>query len=302
MLMEALYSLIIVISIRLELSRVCSFVKSVLSLIFFKDIFLNIVVNIEEYITQMFYCKTWIFWGLDMNEWLKPGKFPLRADQQRIFLHQKGCNFYPPTFSWALFLTAENEQWHSSHGKESRKGGVDLSSSSAWTSIPHSSETTRRQAPLVCCQQTQSSAGLYAAPSKSICPPFLPGSTRHFIQGQELPAAVKVGVPSAFACAAISRVPDPASDLMHRQLEKVQMTELPALDLSSSNLAPLNQASRLLNLSITGWVTVQNWIVLLHPNTKVISRAVNGNIAWDAIHDYLCARALEYHQYIEIKY
>lgn len=39
-------------------SRVCSFVKSVLSLIFFKDIFLNIVVNIEEYITQMFYCKT----------------------------------------------------------------------------------------------------------------------------------------------------------------------------------------------------------------------------------------------------
>lgn len=57
-LMEALYSLIIVISIRLELSRVCSFVKSVLSLIFFKDIFLNIVVNIEEYITQMFYCKT----------------------------------------------------------------------------------------------------------------------------------------------------------------------------------------------------------------------------------------------------
>lgn len=92
------------------------------------------------------------------------------------------------------------------------------------------------------------SVGVNAAASRSIC---LPGSARHFIQGQELPAAVQVGVPSAFACTTISRVPDPASDLMHRQLEEVQMTELPALDLSSSNLAPLNQASRLLNLSIT---------------------------------------------------
>lgn len=41
------------------------------------------------------------------------------------------------------------------------------------------------------------------------------------------------------------------SDLMHRQFEKVQMAELSALNLSSSNLSPLSQASRLLNLSIT---------------------------------------------------
>lgn len=68
----------------MELSRVCSFVKSVF-LIFFKDIFLNIVVNLEEYIPQILYCKAWIFSALDMNEWLKPGKFPHGADEQRDF-------------------------------------------------------------------------------------------------------------------------------------------------------------------------------------------------------------------------
>lgn len=159
----------------------------------------------------MFYCKAWIFSGWDMNEWmngLSLENFPSELINREIFLHQRGCNFYSTIFSWVLFLRAENEQWHSSHGKESRKGGVDFSSSSAWTSIPHSSETTSRQAPLGCCQQTQSSVGLSAALSRSIWPPFLPGSTRHFIQGQELPAAGTVGVPSAFACVAISRVPD----------------------------------------------------------------------------------------------
>lgn len=41
------------------------------------------------------------------------------------------------------------------------------------------------------------------------------------------------------------------SDLRHRQFENVQMTELSALNLSRSNLSPLSQASRLLNLSVT---------------------------------------------------
>lgn len=68
----------------MELSRICSVVKSVF-LIFFKDIFLNIVVNIEEYNPQMLYCKARIFSSLDTNEWLKPGQFPGGADKQRDF-------------------------------------------------------------------------------------------------------------------------------------------------------------------------------------------------------------------------
>lgn len=44
------------ISTRLELCRVCSFGKAVL-LPFFKDTFLNIVENVEEYIPQMFSYK-----------------------------------------------------------------------------------------------------------------------------------------------------------------------------------------------------------------------------------------------------
>lgn len=96
--MEALYSVSIVISIRLELSRVCSLVKFVFLLIFFGDIFLNIVVNTEEYIPQMFCCKAFIFSGLDMNEWLKPGKFLCRADQQRYFLASERLQFLPTFF------------------------------------------------------------------------------------------------------------------------------------------------------------------------------------------------------------
>lgn len=74
------------ISTRLELCRVCSFGKAVLLLPFFKDTLLNIVENVAEYIPQMFSYKAWIFSGLAMNEWLKPGRFHLRADQHRHFL------------------------------------------------------------------------------------------------------------------------------------------------------------------------------------------------------------------------
>lgn len=53
---------------------------------FVKDGFLNVVENVEEDIPQMFSYEALIFSGLDINEWLKPGRVPLRADQQRHFL------------------------------------------------------------------------------------------------------------------------------------------------------------------------------------------------------------------------
>lgn len=53
---------------------------------FFKDTLLNIMENVDKYILQMLSYKAWVFSGLDMNEWLKPGRFPLRDDQQRYFL------------------------------------------------------------------------------------------------------------------------------------------------------------------------------------------------------------------------
>lgn len=78
----------------------------------------------------MFSYEAWIFSGLDMNERLKPGRFPLRADQRRHFLASERLQFLP-SYIFLSTISDSRDERCSSHGKESRKGGVDFSSSPA---------------------------------------------------------------------------------------------------------------------------------------------------------------------------